>query len=156
MGPMNRHEMEQLSLAVLRSSIGWQTAIARRLGVSPRSVRRWLVLDSVPNAKAARLRELAENAGAAWPEDEWLMAFGFSQPHQRPYIIHVQPPRFVARIMMHGPEEKRIAEEMIWWMDEIPHQERRKWMQEAERKIAAAAPCDDHGSGRGIDASLPD
>lgn len=37
----------------------WQAALARDLGVTPRSVNRWLALDSMPDDMVERLRPLA-------------------------------------------------------------------------------------------------
>jgi len=99
---MTPAEFTTASIAILRSAVGWQSAIARRLGVESRTVRRWLADAAVPPWVDARMAELmgAREAAGPWPRDEWIVGDGVSQDgYRREYVIHVAPPRFVARVV---------------------------------------------------------
>jgi len=98
---MTSDEFTAASIALLRSAVGWQSAIARRLGIDSRTVRRWLAAGETPAWVDARLAELMGAADIApWPRDEWLLgdAFG-ADGRRREYLVHLQPPRFVARVV---------------------------------------------------------
>ncbi|HMN14958.1 MAG TPA: hypothetical protein PKD55_21790 [Bellilinea sp.] len=71
---MTPADFERTSIALLRSAIGWQSAITRRLGVDPRTVRRWLKSEQLPVWVAGKPEEWAGVADiTAWPRDEWLI-----------------------------------------------------------------------------------
>ena len=116
---MNAAQFQQTAIAILRSAVGWQTAIAKRLGVESRTVRRWISDDQTPkwgdeeglDRAGARLvspkwadDKLMELTGAClispWPRDEWVVGDGVTADGtRREYIIHLAPPRFAARIV---------------------------------------------------------
>lgn len=98
---MESEKFASTSIALLRSAVGWQTAIARRLDVEPRTVRRWLTAGETPPWVD---QKLAEMMGATdmvpWPRDEWMIGDAVGEDgRRREYIMHLQPPRFVARIV---------------------------------------------------------
>lgn len=99
---MNRDAFTATAIALLRTAIGWQSAIARRLGVEPRTVRRWLKTGEVPEWVEGKLAELigAREEAGPWPRDEWMIGDGVTDGRrQREYIVHLAPPRFIARIV---------------------------------------------------------
>lgn len=105
---MTPDEFQATSIAILRSAVGWQSAIARRLrsretgGPLPsRTVRRWLAAGQIPDWAAAQLADLTGRADiVAWPRDEWMIGDALGgDGRRREYIAHLQPPRFVARVV---------------------------------------------------------
>ena len=98
---MTADDFQAASIAILRSAIGWQTAIAKRLGIEPRTVRRWIQAAETPAWVDQQLASLMGGVGASpWPRDEWIIGDGVTQDgRRREYIMHVAPPRFVARIV---------------------------------------------------------
>jgi hypothetical protein len=98
---MDRDGFAAAAIAILRSAVGWQSAIARRLEVSPRQVRRWISDDKVPDWAADRLARLtdAQDMAGPWPRDEWLAGWAVTGESRRGYIVHLMPPRFVARLV---------------------------------------------------------
>lgn len=97
---MSPDEFQTAAIAVLRSAVGWQSAIARRLGVDSRQVRRW-VKSGPPPWVAERLADMMGGLGASpWPRDEWVIGDAVTADgRRREYIVHLAPPRFVARIV---------------------------------------------------------
>ena len=89
------------AVALRRSAVGWQTAIAPCLGVDPRTVRRWLQDGATPDWVDVRMVELMGGVGPSpWPRDEWLIGDAVTRDGRaREYIAHLVPPRFVARIV---------------------------------------------------------
>lgn len=88
-----------LAVAILRTSVGWQTKIARRLGKEPRTIRRWVAGDyPIPDDVAAAMVELAGkvDTSAVWPRGEWLVG---EDEAGRALVYHMQHPRFVARVV---------------------------------------------------------
>ncbi|WP_395623374.1 hypothetical protein [Sphingomonas daechungensis] len=98
---MTIDEFQSTSIALLRTAVGWQTKIAEKLDVSARQVRRWLALGEVPAWAEAKLAELTGLTDRhPWPRDEWLIGDAFGENgHHREYIMHMQAPRFIARIV---------------------------------------------------------
>lgn len=98
---MTTDEFTAASIALLRSAVGWQSAIARRLGVESRTVRRWLAASATPPWVDDRLAELmGATEIAPWPRDEWVIGDGVTADgRRREYIVHLAPPRFAARIV---------------------------------------------------------
>lgn len=125
---MTRDEFTRTAIALLRSAVGWQSAIARRLEVDSRTVRRWLA-HGIPDWAAARLAELigSTDIAASWPRDEWIVGQG--PDLRREYIVHTMPPRFIARVageddtdadeisgIVYASGEDTLCE--ILWLDE--------------------------------------
>ena len=54
---MNRDDLAKIAIAVLRERVGWQTKIAKKLGVNARTVRRWVAADRVPEWAAGKLEK---------------------------------------------------------------------------------------------------
>jgi len=107
---MTIDDFTRASIALLRSAVGWKSAIARRLGVEPRQVRRWLEAGEAPAWVAARFDELSGGmAPGPWPRDEWIVGRG--PAGERYYVVHALPPRFVARIVMCGEDGSPLAED---------------------------------------------
>jgi hypothetical protein len=82
----------------------WQTPLARALGVSPRTVRRWAAgRTPIPASAWAELRKIAgadERGLPTWPRDEWIVGDGVDVGGaRREYIIHAHRPRFIARVV---------------------------------------------------------
>ena len=150
---MNRDQFQATSIAILRSAVGWQSAIARRLGVEPRTVRRWLASDDFPPDIEARLGALiGANDISPWPRDEWLVGDALGGDGQRrEYVMHLQAPRFVARVVAIDeggePEGGEIPADInsgtvyqadqetvlceIDWIDDVAPGERMKWLDAA-------------------------
>ena len=103
---MTVEEFTRTATALLRSAVGWQTAIAQKLEIEPRTVRRWLAAGVIPDWVSEKLATLIGLADiTAWPRDEWVI--GDTKTHngaRREYIVHLQPPRFVARIVIIGED----------------------------------------------------
>lgn len=100
--PMTFQEFTALCAASF--GYGWQTKAAAALAVNDRTFRRWLKDEAIPEwAGPALLKALGQNLPTAdgWPRDEWIVGDGL--PHEtgarREYIIHTQPPRFIARVV---------------------------------------------------------
>jgi hypothetical protein len=111
---MNRNEFQAASIALLRSAIGWQSAIARKLMVEPRQVRRWLHDDKTPPWADEMLAEMmGARELSPWPRDEWIIGDAV-QAHgrRREYIIHMMPPRFAARIVEVQDDETPRPDEL--------------------------------------------
>jgi hypothetical protein len=98
---MTPDEFTVTSIALLRSGLGWQSAIAKRLNVDSRVVRRWLKDRHIPEWVEGKLVELTGARDISpWPRDEWLIGDGITgDGHKREYIAHLVPPRFTARIV---------------------------------------------------------
>lgn len=99
---MDAKKFQATSIAILRTAVGWQSRIAERLGIESRTVRRWIKQGQTPPWVDERLAEMiGATAIAPWPRDEWLIGDGIS-PNlrgRREYIMHMQPPRFIARVV---------------------------------------------------------
>lgn len=96
---MTTDDFAAAAIAVLRSAIGWQTRIAARLGVDPRTVRRWLKNGVIPSWVDARFAEwIGASAGPALPRDEWIVGDAV-HGRRREYIVHARAPRFIARVV---------------------------------------------------------
>jgi|JI10StandDraft_1071094.scaffolds.fasta_scaffold169539_5 hypothetical protein len=154
---MNRDQFQATAIAILRSAVGWQSAIARRLGVEPRTVRRWIASDDFPPDIEARLGTLIGDGDISpWPRDEWLVGDALGGDGQRrEYVMHLQPPRFVARVVAIDEDGDPEADELpadivsgvvyqadqetvlceIDWIDDVPPGERVKWLDAAADAI---------------------
>lgn len=150
---MTRDEFAATAIAILRSAVGWQSAIARRLGVEPRTVRRWLASADFPPDIETRMGGLI-GAGdiSPWPRDEWLVGDAVGEDgHRREYVMHLHPPRFVARVVAIDPDGDPETDEQpadvvsgtvyqadqetvlceIDWIDDVSPGERVKWLDAA-------------------------
>lgn len=104
---MNTAEFEAAAVAITGTAIGWQSKIARRIPsrdgkhVSVRQVQRWIAADRVPEwAEAELLRLMGGTERSPYPRDEWVVGEGVTgDGRRREYIIHLQEPRFCARIV---------------------------------------------------------
>lgn len=156
---MTPAEFSASSIALLRSAVGWQSAIARRLRVDGRTVRRWLSAGAIPAWVDGRFAEwLGADAIAPWPRDEWLIGDALGGDGQRrEYIAHLQPPRFVARVIACGDNGHPEADEEpadilagvvyssgdyvlaeIAWIDEVAPGELVKWLEAAADAVDGA------------------
>lgn len=155
---MNAEQFTSSSIALLRSAVGWQSAIARRLDVQPRQVRRWLAAGETPDWVDERFAELIGAVDIApWPRDEWLIGDALGgDGKRREYIHHMQAPRFTARIVacddggLPLPDEHPadVASGVVYssddtvlceieWIDEVAPGELVKWMEAAADAIDA-------------------
>jgi len=154
---MDIEKFKSTSIAILRTGVGWQSAIARRLNVSSRSIRYWLKSGKVPEWVDAALNEMIRvNQNTPWPRDEWLIGGEKTTAgDRREHIVHLQEPRFVARIVIINddgyPDEKeipvdttagvvyQISENEIFceieWIDPVRPGEHVKWLEAAAEKI---------------------
>ena len=115
---MTAEEFSTTSIALLRSAVGWQTAIAGRLRIDARTVRRWLKDGTTPEWVDGRLAEMMGGLGATpWPRDEWIIGDGVTADGRaREYIIHAIAPRFIARIVAveeSAPEDAELPADII-------------------------------------------
>lgn len=157
---MNADEFRDTSIAFLRSAVGWQSAIARRLDVAPRTVRRWLADDHIPDSAECKLAALigAADLETPWPRDEWMLGDALGEDgRRREYIAHLQPPRFVARLVncddygdpldterpadilsgvVYSSDDTLLCE--IAWIDEPDPGEILKWLEAATDEIDRA------------------
>lgn len=118
---MNSDDFTSASIALLRSAVGWQSAIARRLGVGDRTVRRWLAAGETPAWAGEKLIALmGGTAPGPFPRDEWAIGDGASDAigdalrpdRRREYIVHLAPPRFAARIVSVDDDGRPTADEI--------------------------------------------
>lgn len=158
---MTPDEFTASSIALLRGAVNWQTAMARRLGFKDASrVRKWLRgAEPIPPWVEARFAEwLGATALAPWPRDEWLIGDAFGgDGKRREYVYHVQPPRFVARVVACDDDGLPEAGEQpadiltgtiysrgdyvlaeIVWIDEVAPGEIVKWLEAAADAIDTA------------------
>lgn len=158
---MTPDEFTASSIALLRSAVNWQTAMARRLGFKDASrVRKWLRgAEPIPPWVEAQFAEwLGATALAPWPRDEWLIGDAFGgDGKRREYVYHMQPPRFVARVVacdddglpeageqpadiltgtIYSSGDYVLAE--IVWIDEVAPGEIVKWLEAAADAIDTA------------------
>lgn len=151
---MDARKLQMTAIAILRSAVGWQTAIARLLDVDSRTVRRWLAAGETPSWVDDRLSEIIGATDISpWPRDEWLIGDGISPDGtaRREYIMHMQPPRFIARVVScdedgepeaseepvdvvsgtvyQASEETLLCE--IEWMDTVSPGEHVMWLEAA-------------------------
>lgn len=140
---MTPADFRATSIAALGTAVGWQSEIARRLGVTARMVRYWMAGDRpIPDDMEARLAEIigAADLRSPFPRDKWLIGDAFGgDGRRREYIAHLQAPRFVARIVMVDEDGLPLAGEepadtlsgVVWssddyliceiaWIDEPP------------------------------------
>lgn len=108
---MTREEFQTAAIAILRTSVGWQTKIAHRLGKDPRTVRRWISgKQSIPEDVQAALVDMMGRIDqtAVFPRGEWLVG---RDDAGRMLVYHLQAPRFVARAVYCDQDGQPIEEE---------------------------------------------
>ncbi|MDD8013458.1 MAG: hypothetical protein PHX05_08285 [Acidobacteriota bacterium] len=112
---MNREEFRTTSIALLRTAVGWQTKIAKILGVADRTVRRWIKTGSAPAWATIKLEELTGLADPVrvLPRDEWAVGDGAPgiNGHRREYIMHLTPPVFIARLVAMDEHGRPLTKE---------------------------------------------
>lgn len=90
----------------------WQGPLARALGVSDRTVRRWASGDApIPDGVAREIRGIlgaAERSEAIWPRDEWIVQ---REEGRRMYVVHTLAPRFIARAVECDDDGAPVPEE---------------------------------------------
>lgn len=104
---MNANDFEAAAIAIIGTAVGWQSKIARKLPsrdgkhVSVRQVQRWIAADRLPEwAEAELVRLMGGTERSPFPRDEWMIGDGItSDGRRREYIVHLQEPRFVARVV---------------------------------------------------------
>lgn len=98
---MTVEEFQAAAVAILRTSVGWQSKIAAKLEVSARTVRRWIAAGDIPAGIAAQMAEMVGGVDPSpFPRDEWLVGGATGgDGNTRAYVYHMQAPRFIARIV---------------------------------------------------------
>lgn len=119
---MTGEDFEALAVSLVRSSRGWVTALARRLGCDRRAVARW-AKDGPPPAIVADI----EAKGGYLPPDEWAIAEPPPGGSGMAYLIRLRAPRALAIIPPERGERVRLV-----WIDQ-PRQEQVPELVEAAR-----------------------
>lgn len=157
---MNLQQFKATAIAILRSAAGWQTGIAHKLDVEPRTVRRWLRDGLIPAWVDTRLAEMTGQTDLApWPRDEWMVGDAIcNDGRRREYLVHLQPPRFIARVVAmitYGqPEPSELPADIVSgvvfttdkhtmlcefaWIDQPPPGEVAKWLEAAADALEKA------------------
>lgn len=153
---MNADQFQAASIALLRSAVGWQSAIARRLEVDRKTVQRWLKAGAAPPWVDEKFAEWTGQTDIApWPRDEWIVGEAIGgDGKRREYVVHVQPPRFVARVVAVDDAGAPLPEEEpadvlsgvvyssadyllceIEWIEPVPPGEVTQWLEAAADAI---------------------
>lgn len=95
--------MSPAELRALIAAVGLtHSEFARRLGMTPRNMRRLLSGEqAITERVAADIRRMLGASDAPppeWPRDRWIVGEG-PPPARREYILHTHHPRFVARVV---------------------------------------------------------
>lgn len=125
---MNALEFQNASIAILGTAVGWQSKIARKMGKPIRTIQRWVAADAVPDWATEQLREMMGGTDRSpFPRDEWLIGDALGDDGQmRAYVMHMQTPRFVARLVevdddglpVEGEEPADILTGIVYQIDE--------------------------------------
>lgn len=98
-------EFRALGLALY--GYGWQSALARALGVNSRTVQRWSGAETpLPDWLEGKIRQLMGGEDQPIrldrPRDEWIVGEGppDRNGNRREYVSHERWPRFTARAVM--------------------------------------------------------
>ena len=156
---MTPADFQITACAILRTAVGWQTKIARKLEIEPRTVRRWLAAEEFPEWVEGRLAQMTGQQDLApWPRDEWLIGDTVGlDGRRREYIAHLQVPRFVARVVECDTAGLPAADELpadvisgvvyaidietvlceIAWIDEVAPGEIAAWLEAAGDAVDA-------------------
>ena len=101
--PWTPQEFRALGLALYGGAHGWQSALARRLGVSDRTVRRWASGETpIPSRIQSEIMPLTgpnDPPESVFHRDEWIVGDGplHEAGSRHEYVIHAWPPRFICR-----------------------------------------------------------
>ncbi len=106
---MTPDEFRSLGAALYGGAYGWQTAIAERLGVIPRTVRRWV--EGITPVPADVARILSPGLSGKLPRDEWITGTGTGGGRDRRYLVHTRYPRFVARVVSINEDGRPVTAE---------------------------------------------
>ena len=128
---------KKAAVALVGREYGWQTAIARRLKIHNRTVRRWIADGTVPGwALAAVQQQIELREKAKIIDDRWIWAVGLGSGQE--YVSHKIFPRFTGRIVR-GPSDMEIRE--IRWRDTPPTDaEIKTLLREAAEALAKSCP----------------
>lgn len=92
---MTREEFISNAVAWHGSAIGWQAALARRLDVDQRTIRRAVKDGPTDRLAAALLRLLGDGVPVRVPA-EWVCGDGSDG---REYLVHTMAPRFLCLVL---------------------------------------------------------
>ena len=100
---MTSEEFIQNSIALIGTTIGWQSAIARRLGVNNRTIRKIVKGDlKISDGLAKDLLDLLGENAPQIIHAEWILGQG---DDNREYLIHTRHPRFQCLVLdLNDPE----------------------------------------------------
>lgn len=98
---MTRDDFVSSGIAWHGSSVGWQSALARALGVESRTIRRAVAAGPSDNLARA-LIDLIGNSVSARVPAEWVCGDGSDG---RKYLIHLRFPRFLCLILTEAEYE---------------------------------------------------
>ena len=113
--PWTPQEFRALGLALHGGAHGWQSALARRLGVNDRTVRRWASGETpIPNRIQSEIMALTgttEPPESVSLRDEWIVGDGPPREagSRREYVIHAWPPRFICRAVEVDEDSGKLA-----------------------------------------------
>ena len=100
---MTPDQFAQTAIALLGTTLDWQTRIAAKLEVTPETVESWMSGTPIPPEIFDKFEALLGLTQILpWPRDEWLIGDSphpSPNGHRREYIFHMMPPRFVARVV---------------------------------------------------------
>ncbi len=144
---MTREEFISNAVAWHGSAIGWQSALARAIGVDPRTIRR-AVKDGPSVEVAAGLMALFGDSAPARVPAEWICGDGSDG---REYLVHTLSPRFLCLVMTEDEYEnfdhQRDGDYQVggsWlcgfhWIDRRPDN-LAMWMEHAADALEGFAP----------------
>ena len=135
---MTREEFIANSVAIVGTSVGWQTKLARRLSIDSRTIRR-AVADGPSDKLAGQLLKIIGESAPQNIHAEWICGDGSDG---REYLIHTRFPRF--RCLVIAAEDKydfaaddgvkfQCGDMMLsgfYWTDPMP-QDLAHWMERA-------------------------
>lgn len=104
---------------------GWPAKMAAWLKVNPRTVRRWADGEAPIPMKIEAALNVRPRIAREYP-DEWLVAAAGQEEDTREYIVHLAPPRFIARFGEAAAAEGLVislADEEVFdfsWIDPQP------------------------------------
>lgn len=135
---MTREDFIANGMALHGSAVGWQTGIARRLGVDSRTIRR-AVANGPSDKLAAALLALMGETAPQLMHAEWICGDG---DDGREYLIHTRHPRFRCIVLADDLDEPLEKDDGVQfqagdttlcgfhWIDPKPH-DLVRWMERA-------------------------
>jgi hypothetical protein len=115
---------------------GWQSKLARELGIADRTVRKWVSGETpLPEWLETALGGINRKSADV---PEWLTADNGQDP-PTDYIVHLRPPRFICRVaddfaLMEGTSfgsDNATYGELVWLDLPQPEAELRRWLEAA-------------------------